>query len=79
MSTKRQTTMAKRDRERALRERREKKREKKEARAAEKVLIASGELVEIIDPVTGERTVVRAAGDDLPDEQDLPDEPPETA
>jgi hypothetical protein len=59
-SSKRQTTMAKRDRERAVKEKRERKREKKEARAVEKELIASGELVEIIDPATGERTVVEA-------------------
>jgi hypothetical protein len=60
MTSKRQTTMAKRDRERAVREKREKKREKKEARAVEKALIADGTLIEIIDPVTGERTVVEA-------------------
>lgn len=42
MRSKRQTTMAKLNRERQVKEKREKKREKKEARAAEKARIAAG-------------------------------------
>jgi hypothetical protein len=42
MRSKRQTTMAKLDRERSVREKREKKREKKEFRAAERARIAEG-------------------------------------
>ena len=42
MRSKRQTTMAKLNRERSVKEKREKKREKKEARAEEKARIAAG-------------------------------------
>jgi hypothetical protein len=42
MRSKRQTTMAKLNRERSVKEKREKKREKKEARAAERARIAAG-------------------------------------
>jgi hypothetical protein len=42
MRSKRQTTMAKLNRERSVKEKRDKKREKKEARAAEKARIEAG-------------------------------------
>jgi hypothetical protein len=42
MRSKRQTTMAKLNRERSVKEKREKKREKKEARAAERARIEAG-------------------------------------
>jgi hypothetical protein len=42
MRSKRQTTMAKLNRERAVKEKREKKREKKEARAADKARLEAG-------------------------------------
>ena len=52
MATKRQTTMAKLQRERKVQEKREKKLEKKQAAAALKQAIESGELPEGMVPPT---------------------------
>jgi hypothetical protein len=54
MTSKRQQTMAKMTRERAVREKREKKQEKKRAAAAErKLLAAGGSVTEVVDGELG--------------------------
>jgi uncharacterized protein YaiL (DUF2058 family) len=62
MATKRQTTMAKLQRERKVQEKREKKLEKKQAAAAMKQAIESGELPEgmVPAPVEDERPNLNA-------------------
>ena len=63
MATKRQTTMAKLQRERKVQEKREKKLEKKQAAAAMKQAIESGELPEGMaypEPVEDERPNLNA-------------------
>jgi hypothetical protein len=60
MTTKRQQTMAKMTRERAVREKREKKMEKKRAAAAERKLRAAGLL-----PLTPELDESEPSGDDV--------------
>jgi hypothetical protein len=69
MRSKRQTTMAKLNRERSVKEKREKKREKKEARAAERARIDAGLPPEGAADDEGEQTEPSEAEPTPPDEQ----------